>query len=104
MRDPQSSASTFARLKITAAKIQSRMEFLGLNETQLSEQCSLAAVHLLEDQNPPSLTRDRVSKILMNRHDIPAKSAARVITHAELAVLARVLRVSIEWLLGQAQN
>ena len=80
------------------------MRFLGLNETQLSERCSLAAVQMFEDAIAPSLTRDRVSKILMNRQDVPAKSAARIITHVELAVLARVLQVSIEWLIGQEEN
>ena len=97
-------SSTSARLKTMASKIYSRMEFLGLNETQLSERCSLAAVHMSEDQDVPGLMRDRLSKILMNRHDFPAKAAARVITHAELAVLAKVLKVSIEWLDGQADN
>jgi hypothetical protein len=77
------------------------MRILGLNETQLSERCSLAAIHLLEDPEVPSLTRDRVSKILMNRQDAPAKSAARIITGPELLVLANVLRVSVEWLIGQ---
>lgn len=80
------------------------MQFLRLNETELSEQCSLAAIHLFEEGDPPVLTRDRVSKILMNRQDVPAKSAARIITHAELTVLANVLGVSIEWLRGQAEN
>jgi hypothetical protein len=40
----------------------------------------------------------------MNRQGVPAKSAARVITDAELTVLAQVLQVSTEWLLGQEQN
>ena len=40
----------------------------------------------------------------MNRHDVPARSAARIITPAELTVLANVLKVSAEWLLGQADN
>ncbi len=80
------------------------MEALGLNETELSEQCSLAAIHIFEDDDPPVLTRDRVSKILMNRQDVPAKSAARIISQAELMVLSNVLQVSIEWLTGQEGN
>src|ERR1700731_2383681 len=83
----QSFISGLSRLRNTANKISSRMLFLRLNETELSEQCSLAAIHLFEDRDPPVLTRDRVSKILMNRQDVPAKSAARIITHAELTVL-----------------
>lgn len=100
----QSFTSGLSRLRQTANKIHSRMLFLRLNETELSEQCSLAAIHIFEDSDPPVLTRDRVSKILMNRQDVPAKSAARIITHAELTVLANVLGVSIEWLRGQEEN
>ena len=100
----QSFTSGLSRLRNTANKIHSRMQFLRLNETELSEQCSLAGIHLFEDGDPPVLTRDRVSKILMNRQDVPAKSAARIITHAELTVMANVLGVSIEWLRGQEEN
>lgn len=100
----QAIAPSLSRLQNAANKICSRMRFLGINETELSERCSLAAIRLFEDSEVPGLTRDRVSKILMNRQGVPAKSAARVITHAELTVLAQVLQVSIEWLLGQEQN
>jgi hypothetical protein len=100
----ESIAPSSSRLRITADKIYSRMRFLGLNETQLSERCSLAAIHLFEDAEVPSLTRDRVSKILMNRQDVAAKSAARIVTPAELTVLANVLKVSMEWLIGQDEN
>src|SRR5262249_23547510 len=94
-----------AQLKRIADRIYNRMRGLGLNETQLSERCSLAALHLFEaDQDAPTLSRDRVAKILMNRQDTPAKSAARVITYPELRVLASVLRVSPEWLIGQNEN
>lgn len=92
------------RLKTTASNIFSRMQSLGLNETHLSEQCSLAALPILDECCVPALTRDRVSKILMNRHDAPAKSAARIISHGELEVLASVLKVSVEWLTGQGQS
>jgi hypothetical protein len=100
----QSIAPSSSRLQITANKIYRRMRLLGLNETQLAERCSLAALHLFEDAEVPSLTRDRISKILMNRQDVPAKSAARIITQAELIVLANVLKVSVEWLIGQDEN
>jgi hypothetical protein len=100
----QALAPGLSRLQNTAKRIHSRMRGLGLNETELSERCSLAAIKLFEDAEVPSLTRDRVSKILMNRQDVPAKSAARVVTNAELTVLAQVLQVPTEWLLGQEQN
>jgi hypothetical protein len=80
------------------------MQGLGLNGTQLSERCSLVALHLFEDQSFPALTRDRISKILMNRQDAPARSAARMISYSELKVLANVLQVSTEWLIGQSEN
>jgi hypothetical protein len=104
MATSRSITPSFGRLKHTADKIYSRMQFLRLNETELSERCSLAVAHSFENGDPPGLTRDRLSKILMNRRAIPAKSAARVITGSELTVLAHVLAVSIEWLIGQEEN
>lgn len=100
----QAIAPALSRLQNMANRIHSRMRCLGINETELSQKCSLAAAQLFDDAEVPSLTRDRVSKILMNRQGVPAKSAARVITQAELTVLAQVLQVSTEWLLGQEQN
>jgi transcriptional regulator with XRE-family HTH domain len=102
--DSQSTSSISSRLRITADRIYRRMRLVGLNQTQLAERCSLAAIHLFEDAEVPSLTRDRISKILMNRQDVSAKSAARIITHAELTVIANVLKVSVEWLIGQDGN
>jgi hypothetical protein len=93
-----------SRLRKIADRINSRMQSLGLNETELSDQCSLIAAHIFEDASAPALTRDRISKILMNRQDAPAKSAARVITFPEFAVLADVLKVSVEWLMVQERN
>ena len=93
-----------SQMKHVANRIHSRMHSLGLNKTQLSERCSLAALHLFEDAEAPGLTRDRISKILMNRKEVPAKSAARIITHPELKVLSTVLNVSREWLIGQKEN
>jgi hypothetical protein len=93
-----------AQLKRLADRIYNRMQGLGLSGTQLSERCSLAALHLFENNIAPALTRDRIAKILMNRQDLPARSAARVITYPELKVLASVLQVSTEWLIGQSEN
>lgn len=93
-----------AQLKRLADRIYNRMQGLGLSGTQLSERCSLAALHLFENNAAPALTRDRIAKILMNRQDVPARSAARVITYPELRVLASVLQVSTEWLIGQSEN
>lgn len=51
-----------------------------------------------------SMTRDRIAKILMNCQRHPRKSAARVISCREIIGLARALKVSPEWLLGQEDN
>ena len=97
-------AADSAQLKRLADRIYNRMQGLGLSGTQLSERCRLAALHLFENNVAPALTRDRIAKILMNRQDVPARSAARVITYPELRVLASVLQVSTEWLIGQSEN
>jgi hypothetical protein len=104
LADSKPVAARFSQLRHTANRIYSRMRLLGLNETTLSEQCSLASIHLFDDGEVPALTRDRVSKILMNRQDVPAESAARIVSQAELTVLAQVLKVAVQWLLGQEQN
>jgi len=96
--------TNFNGLKNVATRIRSRMQSLGLNETQLSERCSLAAIHLFDDGDAPSLRRDRIAKILMNRREVPKRSAAHKIGRQELVVLANVLKVSPEWLIGQEEN
>src|SRR5215471_4978139 len=88
-------APNLKQLRHTANRIYNRMQTLQVTETELSERCSVAAIHMF-DSDPPFLTRDRIAKILMNRRDVPAKSAARVISEAELIVLARVLEVPAE--------
>jgi hypothetical protein len=97
-------APNLNRLREIASRIYSRMRSMRMNETELSERCCLASVQLFENSDAPFLTRDRIAKILMNRNEMPAKSAARVISDAELIVLARVLQVPTEWLIGQKEN
>src|SRR4051812_17179282 len=63
---PTLSSAVRTRLKHVSTKIYSRMQALALNETELSEQCSFAAVHMFDHNGVPALTRDRISKILMN--------------------------------------
>ncbi len=90
-------------LKELAERIHTRMAALRLNETKLAERCSVAAIHVFDD-NPPPLTRDRISKILMNRNEKPARSSAKVVTQQEVNVLANALEVPPEWLVGQREN
>src|ERR1051325_3245321 len=73
---------------------------LGLTQTALSEKCSIEGANLPEENKHPSLGRERISKILMNRHNRPNENAARSISQAEFSTLARVLEVSVEWLRG----
>lgn len=89
-----------ALMKLVAERIYSRMRKLGLTQTALSEKCSIQGAHLTENEPPPSLGRERISKILMNRHERPNENAARSMSQGEFRALARVLKVSVEWLCG----
>jgi hypothetical protein len=72
--------------------------------SDLSKECSVVAAEVTEDEDCPSLSRPRIAKILMNRGSSPGRSAARVISRSELIILARALKVSVEWLSGQKDN
>ena len=61
----------------------------------------IAAHDLFPEEEQPQITRERIAKILMHCKATPGKSAARVIGPQELQVLASVLKVSIEWLVGR---
>lgn len=76
------------------------MNELGLNQTELAARCTGAAQDLFPEQQAPQITRERIAKILMHCKANPGKSAARVISHPELQVLATVLQVSTDWLTG----
>jgi hypothetical protein len=73
------------------------MNELGVNQTELAARCTGAA-HDLFPEHAPEITRERIAKILMHCKANPGKSAARVISHPELQVLATVLQVSTDWL------
>jgi hypothetical protein len=87
-------------MNLIAKRIHRRMQKLGFTHSELSEQCSIAGTHISTDAERPSLSRERISKILMNRHDRPNKNAARSLTQLEINILANVLEVSVEWLRG----
>jgi hypothetical protein len=98
------SIGTSRRMREIAVRIQDRMRQLGLSAGQLSDACSIAVSHLEQETEPPGLRRDRIAKILMNRQAQPGSSAASRISHEEMLVLARVLKVSVEWLSVQTEN
>ena len=79
------------------------MSELGLNQTELAARCARLS-HDLFAQDAPQITRERIAKILMHCKANPGKSAARVISHRELRVLATVLQVSPEWLTGREES
>src|SRR5437870_1313681 len=101
-----SCSSVLADEKISdiANRIHSRMRKLGLSQTELAEQCSVQSAHLSELHEWPSLKRDRISKILMNRRAKHSEHAARALSQAEIKILARVLECSVEWLRGDGRN
>jgi hypothetical protein len=90
-------------MKEIAQRIRSRMRQLGLSANQLSIACSIAAIQL-EQGEQPGVRRDRIAKILMNCQPRPASAAAGRISHEEMLVLARALKVSYEWLSVQTEN
>lgn len=84
-----------------AQRLRKRMNDLGLSQVALAAQCTSVAQDLFPWDRAPQITRERIAKILMHSKGNPGKSAARVISHAELKVLASVLQVSPEWLGGR---
>ena len=101
---PQSSRySTGARGRIReiALRMQSRMRKLGYSQEELSKICSVQAGELYSEAEQPKLRRDRISKILMNLQAHPGSSVATTISDAELIVLGRALKCSVEWLSGR---
>lgn len=95
------SSGAHRRIKEIALRIQSRMRKLGYSQEKLSQICSLVAAELSTDPDHPTLRRDRIAKILMNLQHRPGSSVAITISDAELLVLARALKCSIEWLSGR---
>src|SRR5437762_8137305 len=78
-----------SRIPRIARRLRNRMSELGLNQTELSARCAGASQELFQ-RDAPQITRDRIAKILMHCKRNPGKSAARVISHSEMQVLASV--------------
>jgi hypothetical protein len=74
------------------------MNELSLSQVALAARCAGAAQDLFPGNLAPQISRERIAKILMHCKCNPGKSAARVVSRAELKVLATVLQVSPEWL------
>jgi hypothetical protein len=93
-----------SQLRQIACRMRVRMFELGLSGRELAERCDALIERSPSDQEGSTFTRDRIAKILMNCRKDPRKSAAKVITWNELRVLAQALKVSPEWLIGQAHE
>lgn len=91
-----------SRVSVIAHRIKERMAKLGLGAGDLARRCRSVAPVLLRQQL--GVTRDRISKILMNCKPCPGANAAKVISYQELQLLAAALNVSTEWLVGQHDN
>ncbi|MHA2642973.1 MAG: hypothetical protein V2G41_10030 [bacterium JZ-2024 1] len=86
-----------SRLRTLAFRLRNRMNELRLTERELAERCQAMA------ETGSSLSRERLAKILMHCCPCPKPSAARVVLESELRLLAKVLKVSPEWLTGMGQ-
>jgi hypothetical protein len=93
-----------SRIRRVARRLRSRMNELGVNQTELAARCAGAAQDLFLEQHAPQITRERIAKILMHCKANPGKSAARVVSHPELQVLAKVLQVSTDCLTGNEDS
>src|SRR5947209_17875888 len=89
------------RMKEIALRMQSRMRKLGYSQERLSDNCSIKAGEIFSESDQPTLRRDRIAKILMNLQHRQGSSAATTISDAELLILSRSLRCSVEWLSGR---
>src|SRR5207244_6563527 len=92
------SAAARARINEIARRIQSQMDKLGYGQEKLSASCGVIAGEMYSEAEQPKLRRDRIAKILMNLRRTPKSSIAVTISDAELSVLARALKCSVEWL------
>ena len=92
------SAAARARINEIARRIQSQMDKLGYSQEKLSASCGVIAGEMYSEAEQPKLRRDRIAKILMNLRRTPKSSIAVTISDAELSVLARALKCSVEWL------
>src|SRR2546426_6202034 len=81
--------------------MQSRMRKLGFSQEELSKTCSVQAGELYSEAEQPKLRRDRIGKILMNLQARAGSSVATTISDAELIVLGRALKCSVEWFSGR---
>lgn len=90
------------RLPLFAERIRSQMQRLKISVTELARRCE---THDFPDgETRPNLSRERITKILMNAQSRVGKGAAKVVSAREVCVLAETLEVSKEWLTGQTAD
>lgn len=93
--------ATGGRLQLFAGRVRLQMKRLKISATELARQTDTLANHTFPDGMRPNLTRERITKILMNEQPRIGKGAAKVVSPQEIFVLAESLNVSKEWLTGQ---
>lgn len=96
--------SLHSHMPMIARRLRTRMHQLGINETELARLCNKLPPDLLSGSELLLMSRDRISKILMNCKRNPAMGAAKVISFQELQAFSHTLKVSLEWLAGQQDN
>lgn len=92
------------RLSLIAKRLRSLMQRNNINLTELAKRCDLLAHEIFPENECPNLTRERISKILMNAQSRVGKGAAKLISPQEIFILAETLNVSVEWLTGQTKT
>lgn len=92
------------RISLLAKRLRSLMERNHVNSTELARRCDTLAHEIFAENERPNLTRERISKILMNAQSRVGKGAAKVVTAREIVVFSKVFNVSREWLTGEAKN
>ena len=91
------------RLKCLAERVRSQMQHLKISATELARRTDTLANDIFPDETRPNLTRERITKILMNAQTHIGKGAAKIVSAQEIFLLAETLELSKEWLTGQTK-
>lgn len=89
------------RLQCLAGRVRSQMQRLQISAAELARRCEKR--DFPGDETRPNLSRERITKILMNAQPRVGKGAAKVVSAEEVFMLAETLEVSKEWLTGQTK-
>lgn len=89
-------------LPLFAGRVRSQMQRLRISAAELARRCQTHDSP--DDETRPNLSRERITKILMNAQSRVGKGAAKVVSAQEVFVLADILEVSKEWLTGRTAD